>query len=73
MENDFKYYRNSQMKAVSLRSRERKEEITNNTKPVLKIEKENGVRGTVATVTKHHCATIFPFPSSNVNATKRYL
>lgn len=49
MENDFKYYRNSQMKAVSLRSRERNEEITNNTKPVLKIEKENGVRGTVAT------------------------
>lgn len=32
-----------------LRSRERNEEITNNTKPVLKIEKENGVRGTVAT------------------------
>lgn len=49
MENDFKYYRNSQMKTVSLRSRERNEEITNNTKPVLKIEKENGVRGTVAT------------------------
>lgn len=49
MENDFKYYRNSQMKTVSLRSRERNEEITNNTKPVLKIEKENGFRGTVAT------------------------
>lgn len=38
----------SQMKAVSLRY-ERNEEITNNTKPVLKIEKENGVGGSVAT------------------------